>query len=318
MRIVLTLADAAEPEVFDAQLAFHLNVGVDLVLVDASVVREDTKEIIDSYAAEGYLQVADDARSGESRGSRERLTALAAVHAADWVVPAESGEFWWPRGEDLPDVLVAIPPRYGVVQGLAREFVAVGGPERFAERMTVRRSLASLAASLRPSENLLRPLYRVSSDRGSDSGAVHEGQQVLRAWYPIEVLRFPVGDSDDDSASPGAVPKQAQGLTDSTLVVDERLRDALRVLLVPDSSSGSSFRVSGDAARALTLRAPSVVDDAAYAVECAAVGEVDLDQIDAQIRELEDRIALLEERFWPRVTRTLARVARRLSRVSDR
>ena len=40
-----------------------------------------------------------------------------------------------------------------------------------------------------------------------------------------------------------------------------------------------------------------------YAVECAAVGEVDLVRLDRQIRDLEVRIAELEARFWPTVRR---------------
>jgi hypothetical protein len=59
------------------------------------------------------------------------------------------------------------------------------------------------------------------------------------------------------------------------------------------------------------LKAPNIVDDAGYAGECAAVGEVDLARLDRHIRELESRIAWLEARFWPRVVRTLARVVRR-------
>ena len=42
---------------------------------------------------------------------------------------------------------------------------------------------------------------------------------------------------------------------------------------------------------------PTIVDDASYAVECAAVGEVDLVRLDEQIRELELRIAELEAEF---------------------
>jgi hypothetical protein len=51
-----------------------------------------------------------------------------------------------------------------------------------------------------------------------------------------------------------------------------------------------------------------VVDDAAYAVECAAVGEVDLLRLDRHIRELEARIAFLEAQLWPRVLRLLSRL----------
>jgi hypothetical protein len=58
---------------------------------------------------------------------------------------------------------------------------------------------------------------------------------------------------------------------------------------------------------------PSIVDDSSYAVECAAVGEVDLVRLDTQIRNLELRIAELEARFWPTVRRMLRRLARRPS-----
>ena len=70
------------------------------------------------------------------------------------------------------------------------------------------------------------------------------------------------------------------GLADGSLVVDMRLRDAL-------------------AARVSSFPVPSIVDDSSYAVECAAVGEVDLVRLDRQIRDLELRIAELEARFWP-------------------
>ena len=81
------------------------------------------------------------------------------------------------------------------------------------------------------------------------------------------------------------------GLAEGRLVVDNRLRDAL--------------------GRAGRPAAPSVVDDAAYAAECAAVGEVDLAVLDEHIRALEARITLLEERLWPRVVRRVTRLASR-------
>ena len=40
------------------------------------------------------------------------------------MIDSHAGEFWWPRGEGLKDVLIAIPPRYTIVQALARPFVS--------------------------------------------------------------------------------------------------------------------------------------------------------------------------------------------------
>src|SRR2546430_15069592 len=58
---------------------------------------------------------------------------------ADCVINAEAAEFCWPRGESLEDVLAPIPPRYTIVQGLRRVFVARGDEDGgFCERMTLR------------------------------------------------------------------------------------------------------------------------------------------------------------------------------------
>jgi hypothetical protein len=120
-----------------------------------------------------------------------------------------------------------------------------------------------------------RTLLRPARRRGAETRSV-----PLRAWYPLEVFRLPDGDS---IAAAGEVE-------------DTRLRDALRVV-----------RDGGKP----TFRTPDIVDDAAYAVECAAVGEVDLPRLEAYVAELEGRVAFLEARLWPRVLRRLARARRR-------
>jgi hypothetical protein len=118
-----------------------------------------------------------------------------------------------------------------------------------------------------------RPLLRAARRRDAATRTV-----PLRAWYPLEVLAV------SHDVSPGK------------RVDDPRLADALQRL-----------RGGGD----LTFRSPDIVDDAAYAVECAAVGEVDLPRLEAYVSELEQRISLLERRLWPRILRTASRVARR-------
>jgi hypothetical protein len=114
------------------------------------------------------------------------------------------------------------------------------------------------------------------------------GRRVpLRAWYPLVVFGYPEVGAPDR-------PRIDAGLADGSLVVDTRLRDAL-------AEGTTSFPV------------PSIVDDSSYAVECAAVGEVDLVRLDRQIRALELRIAELEARFWPRIRQRLRRIAGRPS-----
>jgi hypothetical protein len=133
---------------------------------------------------------------------------------------------------------------------------------------------------------LLRPVFRAEPGVEVDSsGAVQLRRNVpLRAWYPIEVLHF---------------PRDAEPRDDVELVEDLRLRDALHSL--DGGESPVRFRV------------PDIVEDARYAVECAAVGEVDLPRLEQYVTELEQRIEWLEQRFWPRVLRRVARIAGRSS-----
>jgi hypothetical protein len=282
MKIALATLVGDDADLLEAHVSFHLAAGATLVVVGG--VHDD--------AALGSVQ-------GDARVRRVDVTThtglariAVAEHGADWIVPSAANEFWWPRGESLTDVLAVIPPRYSVVQALVRTFVGAGLPE---ER-TTRSSLAGpRGADDAPLGQLLRPAYRAEPDMVIDAEDwTLRGRRVpLRAWYPLEVFRFPadpvIGSGDAETL-----------LAEGTLVNDTRLSDVLRGLGTTPSAS-----------EVVALPVPNIVDDAAYAVECAAVGEVDLVGLDRQIRELELRIAALEAKFWPTVRRRLRRLARR-------
>ncbi len=117
MKLVLTTVfDGDDAESAEANVAFHLAAGVDLVL---AVVRDD--RVAAALQAFGDRVRAD--RGGESRELRTGLARQAVTdHGADWVISADAAEFWWPRGENLKEVLAPIPERYTIVQGLRRDF----------------------------------------------------------------------------------------------------------------------------------------------------------------------------------------------------
>lgn len=301
----MTLTDAGAPDVLDAQIAYHLHVGVDVVIVPASIAIGPVREVLDAYARPGHLHVAD---VGEPRTSARALLARLAVadHHADWIIDARPGEFWWPRERNLHRVLAPVPPRYGVVQGLVRQFVVRsedGGP--FWKSTTLRSSLLPEGArSVSARESAVRPVYRAHPDLDpSVDGGGPGTRQPLRSWYPIEVLTVP-----GSGVSPTQDEVSAR-LESGSLVIDDRLCTALDAL-----HGGEGFAVSTGDQDNPWLPIPTVVDDASYAVECAAVGEVDLARLDEHIRELESRITWLEDRIGPRVLRTVSRLVRRASR----
>jgi len=291
VKIALTVFGGGEgpDDRVEENLRFHRAAGVDVVVMGGTFATSGSPAL-ERKADDGFVVRV------EAAGSQTDLARVAADElGADWLIPTTLEELWWPRGESLKDVLAVIPPRYGVVQGLVRTFLGTDeqpggeGSTAFESRIVRTSLLGPDGSGGAPLEELLRPVYRAGPNMTIDARDwTLGGRRVpLRAWYPIEVFRFPA-DVPFDRARIDA------GLADGTFVVDTRLRDSL-------AGDISSFPV------------PSIVDDSSYAVECAAVGEVDLVQLDAQIRELELRIAGLEARFWPTVRRQLRRLARRPS-----
>lgn len=251
MRVVVTIDDAIDSPARLDQVRFHHALGADAVVLPEA-----------------------------PGGSGDRLRDLAlAEHSPDWLLEAGPGEFWYPRGEDLHDALAPIPPRYTIVQALVRDFLPGPVAETPVAERTVRTSLLEPGVPTPAASEALRPAYRVLDGKIDPS----RGDVPLRAWYPLELLRF---------------TRDLGTATTRHTVVDERLRDALAT-------------AAGDPDATLMLPVPTVVDDSLYAIECAAVKEVDLAALDRHIRELERRIAWLEERPLAKVVRGLKRLLRR-------
>jgi hypothetical protein len=169
----------------------------------------------------------------------------------------------------------------------------------------------------------------------------------LRGWFPIEVFHFPLRTADQCahkallqgraferiSRPPTAYHEQmyeahrtgrirdyyeAQVLTDDVLgegqatgriVVDTRLRDALRRLRSPEESAGAFLLPSQ--AEPLTFPLPTLVEDAEYAVEAAVLGEADVVRLQRRLDALEERLRTVERRLPRRVYRKVVRTARR-------
>jgi Glycosyl transferase family 2 len=98
----------------------------------------------------------------------------------------------------------------------------------------------------------------------------------------------------------------ARGVASGRLVVDTRLRDALRRLR--DSAGG--YRPPGSAP--LDFDLPTLVEDAEYAVEAAVLGEADVIRLQRRLDELERRLQTVEQRLPRRAYGKLVRTAERV------
>ena len=337
----MTLLARDEADIVDDQLRFHLNAGVDFVIAMDNLSEDGTTEILESYAKSGQLHLIR--QTGEFLRQADWITEMGRMAAtefgADWVIHSDADEFWWPRGESLKDVLGSIPARYGIVRALLRHFVPrPDDGEPVSERMTVR---MSAAAPINDPRSLYRPNLKIVHRADPNVNVSIGGQRLidsplvpLRGWYPIEFFHFPVRSVEQcerkyshQQIAPGQTPSPyydrvreliatgrlqelydslvvddaslERGLQDRTLVVDTRLRDALRTLAAGEQ---------------LAFPRPTVVDEAAYAVDVATLGEADVVRLQRRLDTLEQRLVSVERRPSVRIERKLRGAAKKLRR----
>ena len=345
----MTLLVRDERDIIEQHLAFHLAAGVDLVIATDNGSTDGTDEVLERYEREGRVRLLREP-AGEFR-QREWVTRMARLaateHGADWVVNSDADEFWWPRGGTLPEVLDSIPRRYGMVQSFVRHFVPVpddGGP--FQERMTLR---LAAHAPINDPRSPWRP-FRKIVHRGHPTASVVEGSHyvdgtdliMLRGWYPLEVLHFPIRtaaqlerkgrvwgsavqkfySSEAVTAGPGAayhalgyrdaVGGESGETFDEIAIGDDVARDAIeRGLLARDTRLRDVLAAE---ARSPAFAHTSAIDDAAFAAEAAVLGEADVIRVRRRLDQLEQRIGSLEALTTSRIDRRFRRLAARARR----
>ena len=198
-KIVMTLLVRDEEDILGEHLEYHLNAGVDLVIVTDHRSRDGTSDILASYAREGVVVVLrEEAKYAQQAAWQTRMARLASSeHAADWVINSDADEFWWPRGSSLKETLRAVPSSYGVVYGLQHNFIPPRDDDGwFIERMTAR---LALAAPINDPATPFRLVVKVAH-RGNPRVEIQKGgghqvfgleDGVLHTWYPLDVLHFP-------------------------------------------------------------------------------------------------------------------------------
>ncbi|MBA2642188.1 MAG: glycosyltransferase family 2 protein [Actinobacteria bacterium] len=338
MKLVQTLVVRDEADIVDAQIAYHLNAGVDFVLATDNESQDGTTEILRSYERDGHLHLIRERGEVQESGWRTRMARLAATEfGADWVINTDADEFWMPREGALKEALAAVPEAFGVVWALTRQFVPRADDGRFfAERMTVR---LTSAAPINDPTSLYRPSAKAAHRADPDVVVIHGGHSararlpLLRNWYPADVFHFPYRTLEQyerknarrahgvhslgqyvkglHASDQGRLEEAylalvvddstlARGVAAGCLVADTRLRDALRVLRGEAAASGS--------VRAGPEDKP--------AVDAAALLDANLVRFCRGVDDLRARVATVEERA--RRTRRLRRRSRSTGKTAPR
>ncbi|MGH3016792.1 MAG: glycosyltransferase family 2 protein [Gaiellaceae bacterium] len=197
VKLVMTLVVRDEVDVVDAQLAYHLNAGVDFIIATDHDSQDGTTEILEAYAGQGCLLRIPEQGAMLDSVWRTHMARLAAVrYEADWIINTDADEFWMPRRGSLKETLAAVPGAYGVVWALTRHFVPrTGDGGSFAERMTARvASPAAINDPTSPYRPHAKAAHRADHDVVVSFGSHTVFSNRLRPlpdWHPADVFHFP-------------------------------------------------------------------------------------------------------------------------------
>jgi len=327
MKVVMTLLVRNEADIVDAQIAFHLNAGVDFVIATDNRSHDGTTEILERYERSGRLQlIREDGDDMRQAAWVTRMARLAATeHDADWVINSDADEFWWPRGGTLKDVLGVVPARFGVIRGCWRHFLPrPDGHPDFAERMTVRLRTpafpgdkSTIYHAHQKVAHRADPYVEIEPGNHNASG---RGLEPLRGWHPVEVLHFSFRSSEQAARKAGGgwlrnavvehEPHQlrldravrdseAASFFEELAISDEQLERGLADgTLAVDTRLRDALRSLRDPAGTygldgwhLNFETPDTDDAAAYAAEVSVLAS-----IEATVRA-ESRVARIEARL---------------------
>jgi hypothetical protein len=187
MKLVLTILARDEADILDANLAYHLNRGVDFIVATDNNSSDETIGIFEEYERMGYLHLIREPGEDYAQSAWvSRMAHLAATEFhADWIMHGDADEFWWPREGSLKDILASIPEQYGVFYAHRLDFIPRPVEDGFfADRMVVRTQF---------------PDKMTVAHRGDPDVVVGQGNHrldetsmaVAPPWYGIDVLHFP-------------------------------------------------------------------------------------------------------------------------------
>lgn len=96
MKIAMTMMVRDEADIIGAMIKFHVDQGIDTLIVTDNGSVDGTVEILEAFQRDGLIDLRHDPVQRKQQG--ETVTTMArdafTVHGADWVLNADADEFW--------------------------------------------------------------------------------------------------------------------------------------------------------------------------------------------------------------------------------
>jgi hypothetical protein len=236
VKLVMTVLARDEEDVIEQNLVYHLERGVDFMIVTDNNSRDATPQILERYQREGHVHVIrEPATDFAQHAWHTRMARLAATeYGADWVINNDADEFWWPTEHaDLKEVFASQPEQVQAVMARRLNFAPrPGGDEPFYERMLLRDNEGrNLIGRL----ILPKVAHRGGADVSVGTGAHRitlDGVAPKSYQAPIEILHFSVRsyESFETRVRNAAQALPDESAEDSTGNVSAQYREMVRIM----------------------------------------------------------------------------------------
>ena len=194
MSLIMTLLVRDEQDILEANMRYHLETGVDHIIVTDNLSVDSTADIIDDFVRQGvatYIYEPHDTYSQARWVTRMAHVARENI-GAKWVVHSDADEFWMtPDAQDLKSYFENIK-FYNVVEAPRHDFICLEGDDTpFWQRMIYRKnkSLNSLGQPL-PPKIAHRALAGIKVEQGNHGISGLQGKRQTKS--KLEILHFPL------------------------------------------------------------------------------------------------------------------------------
>jgi hypothetical protein len=195
MKLIMTLLVRNEEDIIRENILYHLNNGVDKLIVTDNNSKDGTLDILKEFEKKGLIDLIYEYEDNYSQWKWvTRMAELAMEkYNPDWLIHSDADEFWWPGEGDLKTVLATVPDEFLVVKVPRNDFIP--RPETEGElfnRMIIKdlKSLNHIGIPL-PPKICHRPIDKVIIAQGNHK--LTYPQNLPSYETPLlEIMHFPM------------------------------------------------------------------------------------------------------------------------------
>ena len=125
MRLVMTLLCRDEVDIIANTIRFHLDHGVDHLIITDNGSVDGTLETLQGFLPSGKMTLIQEPRHDHNQAVWvTRMARMAATELnADWLIHGDADEFWWPACGNLKAELQCVPAEWDAVHIERRNFL---------------------------------------------------------------------------------------------------------------------------------------------------------------------------------------------------